>query len=337
LNLNLNALRYMQSWARGLLSEWRIRHHINDAEWRPVCRESKIPLDKIKFAPEGNLLLKLEKTTIQFPKTPAAFRILSSYSLLRELDAFTDCKVFWNDEKDALILTWGGASYLADNPEEIYILREIYLSGDYDFASADSVVVIDIGANVGFTSIFLADANPDVIIIACEPVELNFRKALRNLAENPHLSKRITPHNIGLFTEDGEQVISSEIENRGRSSIVIDRSYDSPAVTENIPVKVRRASSFIRMVRELYPDRRIIVKMDCEGSEYNILRNLKDDGVLNFISAFMMEWHNVGDGDNAAFIRDFFMNSGFDVCIRGRNQSKDTVGIAYAFRVNSDI
>jgi FkbM family methyltransferase len=325
----------MLHWARRGLRKWRIRHHINDAEWRPICRESKIPLDKIELTADGKLSLRLQKTSIRFSKTPAAFQILSSYPILHEIEAYTDCKVSWSDEKDSLILIWDGATYLADNPEEIYILREIYLSGDYDFASADSSVVIDVGANVGFTSIFLADANPDVIIVACEPIELNFKKALRNFAENPHLSNRITLHNIGLFSEDGERMITSGVGERGRSSMVIDRSYDSHTVTENIPVKVRRASGFIRMVRELYPDRRIIVKMDCEGSEYNILRNLKNDGALNLISAFMMEWHNVGGGDNATFIREFFMHSGFDVYTRGRNQFKDSVGIAYAFRVKS--
>lgn len=331
--MNLNALRQTFNWARRVLRGWRVRRHISDPDWRITCDESRIPLEKIELASDGDLLLALERTRIRLPKTAAALRILSAYSLLRELDSYTDCQVSWNIQLDSLSLRWGDAIYLADNYEELYILREIYLSGDYDFAPGYSAVVVDVGANVGFTSIFLAAANPDILIVGCEPLGINFEKAQRNFAVNPCLSQRITLHNIGLFSEDGEQTVISETGSRGRSSIVLDRLHNPIGTTESIAIKVRRASSFIREIKERHPNRRIIVKMDCEGSEYHILRNLEMDGALGLVSGFVMEWHRLaGLDDGVEFIRNMFTRTGFDVCIRGRLQSKSEIGMAYAFK-----
>jgi len=122
-----------------------------------------------------------------------------------------------------------------------------------------------------------------------------------------------------------------------RSSIVIDRSQDAHGLTESISIEVRCASNFIKAVSEQFPARRLVVKMDCEGSEYHILRNLEAGGALGLISGFLMEWHQLdNEEDNATFIRTFLKRTGFDVCMLGRLQSKNDVGMAYAFRVTAN-
>ncbi len=332
--MSANALRQILNWIRGVLRVRREKQCMPDADWHKICNTNLIPFDRVQLTTDNSLLLRLEHSNIKLPKIPPAFRLLSGYSLLYDLEAYTACHVVWNEQQNVLALHWGNATYLADSYEELYILREIYFSGDYDFTPTDSVVVVDVGANVGFTSIFLADVNPEIVVVACEPVPENYTKALKNLAANPHLSRRISFHNFGLFSEDGKKTISSVPGDRVRSSFVMNPSNDALGKTEAIPVEVRRASSFIKEVRQLNPDKRIVIKMDCEGSEYHILRNLEADGALGLISAFLMEWHKiVGQGDDATFIRTLFKRSGFDVCMFGRLQSKKDVGMAYAFRV----
>lgn len=331
--MNANVLRHILNWIRGVLRTRREKHCMADADWRDTCHRNLIPFDSVLLTPDHMLLLRLANSSIKLPKTPGAFRLLSGYPLLYDLEAYTGCRAVWDEQRDVLALHWGNATYLADSFEELHTLWEIYFSGDYDFCPADSMVVVDVGANVGFTSIFLADVNPELVVVGCEPVPENYAKALKNLAANPHLSQRINFHNFGLFSEDGKKTITSEVGNRVRSSIVIDQSHNALGTTESIPVEVRRASSFIREVRELNPGRRIVIKMDCEGSEYHILRNLEADGELGLISGFLMEWHKlINPGDDATFIRTLFKRSGFDVCMLGRLQSKNDVGMAYAFR-----
>jgi len=55
-------------------------------------------------------------------------------------------------------------------------------------------VVLDLGANVGFASLFFADAYPDAKIIAVEPSASNFeqlQKKTQLLSAVFHLSKRL--------------------------------------------------------------------------------------------------------------------------------------------------
>jgi len=335
--MSANTIRHLLNWTRGLVRARREKRYIPDEDWRHVCRRNFIPFDRVRLTSDGGLLLHFEHTSIEFPKTPAAFRLMAGYSLLHDLEANTSCRLVWDEQKNMLSLNWGNATYLADDFEELYILREIYFSGDYDFTPAGSTVVVDVGANVGFTSIFLADANPELMVVACEPVPENYAKALKNLAANPLLSERISFYNFGLFSEDGNKTILSQVGNRVRSSIVMDRSHDAPGKTESIPIEVRRASSFIKEVGEMNPGRRIVIKMDCEGSEYHILRNLEADGVLGMVSGFLMEWHKLDGQDDATFIRGFLKRTGFDVCMLGRLQSKYDVGMAYAFRTATEI
>jgi len=330
-----NTLRHALNWIRHILRNRREMRQITDQEWRTACQKSRVPFDMIECTPANALLLRLNHSSIKLPKTLSALRVLSGYSYLYDLEAHTGCLVEFDEQKDVLILQWGQAKYLVDSLEELHTLREIYLAGDYDFTPAESTVLLDIGANVGFTSIFLADINPDLLIVACEPLPENYLKALNNLAANPQLSGKISLHNYGVFSEDGQKTIVSEIGNRVRSSIVIDQMNDTRGAIEYTSVKVRRASDLVLQIRALNPTRQIVIKMDCEGSEYEILRNLETDGAINFVSGVLMEWHKlIGTDDNSEFIRAFFKRSGFNICMHGRTQSKSDIGMAYAFRTN---
>jgi FkbM family methyltransferase len=333
----MNLARKTFNCAREHLRKFRVRKHLADSDWSEVCYNCSIPLNNVELGADNSLLLKFDDQQIILTKDEASVRILLGYFRLNDLVTFTNCQISWNKSKNALALCWDDATYLVENSEEIDILFEIYMSGDYDYSTSKPTVIVDIGANVGFASIFLAETNRDIIIEACEPLKANYEKALRNFSENTYLSQRINLYNFGLFSEDGEQILFTEPEGRGRSSIVIDRTIAPIGKVETVSIVVRRASSFIREVRERYPQRQIVIKMDCEGSEYVILKNLQEDGALSLIDGFMMEWHKIlGDQTDANYIRNFLSAAGFNVCVQGRYQSKSSIGMAYAFRCSSD-
>jgi FkbM family methyltransferase len=330
-------LRRVFNWLINYKRKVEINIHIADKEWREVCYKGSIPLNNVKLTVDNSLLLNLSNQQVIFPKNKASFALLVAYFRLNQLVVFTNCQISWDKNHESLALCWDNAIYLADNAEELDILYEIYMLGDYDYSSHISTVIVDIGANVGFTSIFLAETNKDIVIEACEPLKVNYEKALRNISQNSHLFQRINLHNFGLFSENGEQIIYTEQQNRGRSSIVIDRTLEPIGTVEKITIDVRRASSFVNEVKNRYPERKIVIKIDCEGSEYAILRNLQEDDVLRFINGFMMEWHTILDSQfNANYIRNFLADAGFSVYIRGRFQCNSTIGMAYAFKCSSD-
>lgn len=240
----------------------------------------------------------------------------------------------WHPKRDGLLLRWGNACYLARCFEEIYILTEIYLTGDYDVMPVSPSVVVDVGANVGFSAIFLANENADMIVEGYEPVPLNHRQACVNLELNPQIANRISFFNLGLFSSEGIQTITSEVNNRGMSSVVLDRRLTRGGTVEEIEVKMRLASDVVRDVRARYPLRHLVVKMDCEGSEYEIFDELAASGALALIDLFVMEWHRLS-ASNAEIehLRNLLVSNGFHVYSRGRLQSKVSVGMAVACRM----
>ena len=312
----------------------RARLLVPDRAWREACTRHGVPLDRVRLESDGSLSVRFDRATLAFPPTPGAQAVVGAYAALRDLDAFTDCLLAWDRKRDGLRLAWGTATYFADCVEEVNILTELYLAGDYDLWPAGPAVVVDVGANVGFTSIFLADSNPGLMVEGYEPLRLSYEKAVRNLEENPHLGGRVRLFPCGLFSEDGEKTIVSAAGSRGMSTIVPGNLRDArTGSVETERVTVKRASEVVREVQRRHPGRQVVLKVDCEGSEYAIFGELERSGALAGIAGVVMEWHRLEDGGREIeALRDLLVAGGFHVCLRGRTQHRLPTGMAVAFR-----
>ncbi|MDR2432472.1 MAG: FkbM family methyltransferase [Puniceicoccales bacterium] len=144
----------------------------------------------------------------------------------------------------------------------------------YDFSSIDfkeGDVVIDIGGNVGMISIFLAKKYPFLRIYAFEPVKENFENFKRNIKLNKIPDGVITVENLAV-TKDARIVnLNIDMTNTGGSSLCEEKdvggfqSCDVQSVTlEDIFEKFALKSCKL-------------LKIDCEGSEYEILYNTDKD------------------------------------------------------------
>jgi len=69
-------------------------------------------------------------------------------------------------------------------------------------------------------------------------------------------------------------------------------------------VKCFDFSAFIRdnFTKEDY----IIVKLDIEGSEYEVMDKLIIDGTIDYINHFYIEWHNVDNRNPAIYINKIY-------------------------------
>jgi FkbM family methyltransferase len=195
-------------------------------------------------------------------------------------------------------------------------------------------VVIEIGANVGFASLFFARQLPDVIVEGFEPVPATYERALKNLSLNPELAKRIRLHNYGLAADDSEAKILFDRQRPGNATLIKENLFTA-SVAEEVPVKLRRASDVIREVRDRHSGRRVIVKIDCEGSEYQILDELESSGSLRQIDCVLAEWHRVSSTVNGGCLRSVFARNGFLACISDRFATGAPVGMLYAFRAGA--
>lgn len=312
----------------------RARQYIGDRDWTDVFLNNRLSYAMVAGRPRELLNLRLGSNELRLPKCAEAYGVISAHQTLLMLDKLSSCSMHWCSSSRALVVEYSGAEYLAGSREEVEILGEVLCEGVYDLVCPYPALIFDVGANVGYTSIYLASSNPQAVVIACEPLGASFEKAARNLLLNSKLARRIILGQFGLYSTAGCMKLSSAPDKRGCSSAVIDRGADGNSEIEVVDVQMKHASSFISQSIAEFPGRRLILKMDCEGSEYAILSNLAESKVIDRLDVVVLEWHKVDSLNlGTGFLEEYFKRHGFTVCFRQRNITTSECGMAYAFRV----
>ena len=133
-------------------------------------------------------------------------------------------------------------------------------------------IILDIGANIGVTSIWLHQHFPEAEIYSFEPVPTNFELLLKNTQR----LGRVHCFNYGLGAEDGDfDVFENNDPNNHGGFSIYERENDS----ENLgcqrklanKIKIRRAADALREIGVGHVD---ILKIDTEGAEFDILSSL---------------------------------------------------------------
>lgn len=152
--------------------------------------------------------------------------------------------------------------------------HDIYDFSTIDFKEGD--VVIDIGGNVGMISIFLAKKFPFLKIYAFEPVRENFENFKRNIKLNSIPDGIITVENLAV-TKDGRDItMHVNTLNSGGSNmfgVTLSEDLKISEIHENGIHSVTLDNIFksngIKACK--------LLKIDCEGAEYEILYNVNKD------------------------------------------------------------
>lgn len=231
------------------------------------------------------------------------------------------------NHKDGFLVGFLDFKIYVETNEEFYILNEIFVRNDYDFISASKAIIIDIGANIGVTSLFFSRFDFVDKIFGFEPVKDTFDQAQYNLSLNAKMHKVEWIKNIGLGNCSRTEVFLFDKYCKGNTGI---RGVSSPSYSNNTnarerEVKIEEATLEIGKIIETTKDRKIIIKMDCEGGEYEILENLYKTGMINNIDVFLLEWHDQG----SAIIEDMLIDSGFDFFSRSFDA---LTGMIYAYK-----
>jgi hypothetical protein len=102
-------------------------------------------------------------------------------------------------------------------------------------------------------------------------------------------------------------------------------------VTELRQIELRSPEEVIEALIDEYPSHRIVMKMDCEGSEYGIIDSMDRSGTLSKVEAVMMEWHKIMTGDDPDKLVAHLARNGFRV-FSSTNKRMPNVGIIRAVR-----
>ncbi len=171
-----------------------------------------------------------------------------------------------------------GLRWEVRNDTDKAIIQEVFAQKVYGDTIREGERVIDIGAQIGSFSIFAAGKGAKVL--AYEPEPENYATLLENISLNESRYP-ISAFNEAVWKGKGEITLySSCSENLGAHSVVFARDPEAS-------VKVRATT-----LDEIFEKNGIefcdFLKIDCEGSEFEILKSTKHLGDIGEIA---MEVH----------------------------------------------
>ena len=162
-------------------------------------------------------------------------------------------------------------------------------------------VIVDAGANVGYSSIFLKDQYPDAIVMAIEPDPQAFEMLTSNCAG----FERIMPVYGALWSHDGEvALVNSESSSWARS---VSDGQGVPSITLR------------SLLAKLPRTKLLMLKMDIEGAELEATRDCGK--VLEEVPCIVVEPHDFmfpGRGC-LTFVYSLFNGRSVDSLVNGEN------------------
>jgi FkbM family methyltransferase len=199
--------------------------------------------------------------------------------------------VIYNTETWAKVLGWiydeSCKCWVKENVKFLHMyepIHEVFEFGEYSFIDVKERIVVDIGAFVGDSTIYFAVKGAKRII-AIEPHPKAFEELVSNIKLNG-LETIVIPINAAVASKAGEICIEENIDVRttgGKYYRITDLRRNNcvsiPAITlENIIEK------YVAPYNEA-----LVLKMDCEGCEYDVILN--DYEHIRVFDAIIFEYH----------------------------------------------
>lgn len=192
--------------------------------------------------------------------------------------------------KDTVNILADGITVRCTNEIEYMIAQEIFAGEEYGFHASGKYFVIDIGMNIGCTTLYFASQTNVTSVYGFEPFKGVYDKAISNIALNgKEIREKIHTYNMGLGKEDGiEKYMAHEgiYESAGIKKVQ-DGAEQSDCIIEQ---ETKQASSILGKIMRAHEES-CLMKIDCEGAEYGILEDLIDSGIIRKVDTIIMEWH----------------------------------------------
>jgi FkbM family methyltransferase len=186
----------------------------------------------------------------------------------------------------------------------MHTAKEVFFTDDYKFDQvqekvlglSSSPIIVDVGANVGYLSAFSFTRFPEAKVLSVEPLPKNLELLKRNQERNPNFSWSVFE---GVLSGvDGQTEIQFDNSDDFSTSASM---YGLDDGADKIQVQSLKLSSLLssNQISEVH-----ILKLDCEGAEYDILYALSD-AELNRVAFITMETHQI---DSEKRNRDAVLN-----------------------------
>jgi hypothetical protein len=167
---------------------------------------------------------------------------------------------------------------------EILVAGEYDLSIQYIIQKKKPALVYDLGANIGIFSFIAWSSAPDVTVYSFEPAPPNQDIFNKNIKLNMDSNVFVKLHNMAISGESSNVEWSYDDLKPASSSLYIEGPIKYSVKIKSFEEIVNLASATIDLL-----------KMDIEGSEYDILKKTPKE-VWNKINAIALEIHDDPSG-----------------------------------------
>ncbi|KIE59157.1 hypothetical protein A946_03905 [Methylacidiphilum kamchatkense Kam1] len=168
------------------------------------------------------------------------------------------------------------------------LIREIFFNRIYEFRSTKpNPRIFDCGANIGMATFFFKSLYPEASIEAFEADPELACILKRNISENYLANVQVNDcalgnkNGVGEFYPNNNPVLGK----MGKPSV---------GSKPSIPISIRRLSEWIGEGVDF-------LKLDVEGAEWEIVKDLYESNVLWKIKEAVVEYHGNTDGEESRF------------------------------------
>ncbi|MFH6785302.1 MULTISPECIES: FkbM family methyltransferase [Methylobacterium] len=169
---------------------------------------------------------------------------------------------------------------------DMAVFEQVFVAREYESAALPSSArtIIDLGANVGYASIYFGLRYPEASITMVEPDRANLDAAIENTRA---LGPRVTAHHAAIWSDDGVVSLRRQGED-GASLESWGFQTSRNAVPDGEVVPSMTMSSIMRASGCAEVD---ILKVDIEGAEIELMSD-GDTGWLSAVGMIIVETHD---------------------------------------------
>ena len=186
--------------------------------------------------------------------------------------------------------------------KEIF-MDECYLAG-IGKNVAPGATIVDIGANAGYFTLFAVSRFVRAKVFAYEPIPVNYAQLARHRDLNPDFPIKCFP--AAVSGRCGEIKLSFDAADSFTTSATVFSS--GPAAMDSLTVP---CVSLQQLLDDHGIEKCDLLKMDCEGAEYDIFYSCPADYLKRIDQIAMEVHHGAGKDENIDALEAFLRRHGF--------------------------
>jgi len=243
------------------------------------------------------------------------------------------------NEKGQLLIKTKKYKLLINSAGELMNVNSVLNDNLYEFQlnNGKKNIIFDIGMNVGDSTIYFSDMINTKRVFGYEPFELTYQTALDNLKmNNINQDKyRIFKYGISEKTENKSMGVNwglsvAQSTEEDAQKIAYEEYFLNGSILkedENIEQIVIKdvVEEFSPIIREFKNNYNYVLKVNCEGAEYGIIKRMEEGRILSDFKLIFLEWHYKG----AEVILEVLRRNGFSYMTK---TVRPDIGWIYAFK-----